>query len=158
MNSREYFGVGASLLGIYTLIQGFASLPLVAAAYGVSSAGGTTSPIIYTLSVALQSVFWIVAGLLLVYRYRGSISTSPLSHLSTQAALSVGLALLGIYFSVSGTVVALANVGQVLLVQSSWELRFSSIASGVLDAVAGVLLTLRAPFVANRLVPLVPSN
>jgi uncharacterized membrane protein len=158
MNSREYFGVGASLLGIYTLIEGIATLPGVAAAYEVSSAGGASSPAVYTLAVALQSVLLVVLGSLLLYRYRGSISSVSQSHFSTQPALSVGLSLLGIYFVISGMVGVLANAGQALLVQSSWQSRFSAIASGVLYAVAGVALALRASLVAARLVPSAPSN
>jgi hypothetical protein len=158
MNSREYFGVGASLLGIYTLIQGIATLPGVAAAYEVSSAGGASSPAIYTLAVASESVLLVVVGSVLIYRYRGGISSASLSHFSTQAALSVGLSLLGVYFVISGMAGVLANVGQALLVHSSWQFRFSPIASGVLYAFAGVALTLRASFVAARLVPAAPSN
>lgn len=159
MNPREFFGVGASLLGIYILVQGIVTLPGVAAAYGVAPATGTFSPVVYALSVASESVLLVILGGLLFYRYRSNISSTGPSHFSISASLFVGASLLGIYFMVSGAVALIANVGQAMFVQSTWQFRFSQITTGVLYVIAGAALALRASSLADKLAPKeMPSN
>ena len=95
MNSRECFAVGACLLGVYTVIEGLATLPQATIAYEMTSTGDARASALVSLAVVAQSALLIAIGSILVYRYRGRISSAPLSSVSTQAVLSVGLCLLG---------------------------------------------------------------
>jgi hypothetical protein len=150
MNSKEFFSVGARLLGIYFIVIGTATLPPIVESWAHGPVEVDAHAILYTFIAVVHASILIAGGLALLLRYRLTTFESARSPVTEGQFLIVGVQLLGMYFTASGASYVLAQLIAMLLPVAEpsghMTLRlFEPFTRPAMQAIAGVLLMWKAP-------------
>jgi hypothetical protein len=135
MSTQNMYAVGARLLGIYFVVSGLTLLPGVYTARSLVDAAGLPISPHYVLTAAIQALLFILAGCILVVRFRrlqvAEVSPVPIAS---------GFKLLGAFFVVTGSSNMIGGIARGLLAPSFSPERFVHALPGVIALVGGAIL------------------
>ena len=150
MTSGEWWFIGARLLAAYLLVLSGLYAAGVLAAFGIGLPEGSNRLIFAGVPV-LQGLIAAVAALWLIRRSRIPPAANSSVSVATGDAFAQALQLLGIFFLDSGAAELLRVLIESYFTGADWQIRSSQVASGVVEAGAGAVLTFTPEQVARRL-------